>query len=58
MAGNSKVEQVSFIVNTSLLGGPGWIDDLAVIGGVGIVAIIVLLLIVRREISFEEWWSG
>jgi len=58
IVGNSKVEQISFTVNTSLIGGPGWIDDIAVIGGIGIITVIGLLLIISRETSFEEWWSG
>jgi len=58
MAGNSKVEQVSFTVNTSLIGGPGWVDDIAVFGGMGIIVIIGLVLLSRRKMSMEEWWSG
>jgi len=50
--------EVEFTVNTSLIGGPGWIDYIAVIGGIVIIVIIGLLLIIRRQTSFEEWWSG
>lgn len=39
--------EVEFTVNTSLIGGPGWTDDIVVIGGNSTVIVISLLLISR-----------
>jgi hypothetical protein len=49
MAGNSKVEQINFTVNTSIIGGPGWADDITVIGGISLIIVISLLLILRKS---------
>ena len=55
VAGSSKVEKISFTVNTSLLGGLGWIDDVVIIGGVGITILIVVFLILRRTMPMKKW---
>ncbi len=39
--GLTKEESASFIVNTSLIGGPGWTDDIIVFGSVATAAVIV-----------------
>jgi hypothetical protein len=44
--------EVDFTVNTSFIGGPGWTDDMAVFGGIGIVATIGLIQIFRRKKKF------
>ena len=49
-AGNYKEAQIKFTVNTSLIGGPGWVDDITVFGGLGIVpAIIMAYFLIRRR---------
>jgi hypothetical protein len=50
-AGNSKIEQITFSINTSLIGGPGWTDDIALISGIGILGIAIYL---RRAQSFKN----
>lgn len=40
--------EVHFTVNSSFIGGPGWIDDIAVFGGIGLIAIASLILILRK----------
>lgn len=32
-AGLTQEDFIRFIINTSLLGGPGWIDDTVILGG-------------------------
>ena len=49
-AGNYKEVQIMFTVNTSLFGGPGWIDDIIVFGGIGIAsAIAMVYFLIRRR---------
>jgi len=38
-----------FTTNTSFIGGPGWIDDIVVFGGIGVIAAIGLFLILKRK---------
>ena len=45
VVGNLEVEQINFTVNTSLIGGPGWIDDIAVIGGIGITLVSLFIFL-------------
>lgn len=40
--------EVEFTVNTSLIGGPGWTDDLVVIGGFIILIVISLFMTFKR----------
>lgn len=52
--GNSNEDQVSFTVNTSFLGGPGWIDDLAIFGAlIGIVAISIFFIIKKMRTQVQ-----
>lgn len=44
-AENSKEITISLVVNTSLLLGPGWIDDIILFGGISMLAIILLYLL-------------
>lgn len=48
-AGNTNEAQISFNVNTSLIGGPGWIDDLVVFGTVVAIIMLTLFLVRRRR---------
>jgi len=53
-AGLTQIASVNFIVNTSLVGGPGWIDDAAVLGGIITVAalgIAIYILKFRKKAS-------
>lgn len=53
-AGLTQVASVKFIVNTSLVGGPGWIDDATVLGGIiTLVAlgITMYILKIRKKTS-------
>ncbi|MCP8304042.1 MAG: hypothetical protein H3Z50_01010 [archaeon] len=47
-AGNSKEAIADFTVNTSLILGPGWVDDILVFGGITVIASLVIYLIVRK----------
>ncbi|PVX24075.1 MAG: hypothetical protein CW716_10820, partial [Candidatus Bathyarchaeum sp.] len=48
-ANNSIQVQINFSVNTSLIGGPGWIEEIAVLGAVGVAVLVaVAVFIVRR----------
>jgi hypothetical protein len=49
--GLSKEDSVSFIVNTSLIGGPGWTDDIIVFAAIAVAFILVIagVLTVRRR---------
>jgi hypothetical protein len=40
---------VEFIMNTSLLGSPGWLDDIAIIGGLGLVIVSFSLVLRFRS---------
>ncbi|MCP8323150.1 MAG: Ig-like domain-containing protein [Candidatus Methylarchaceae archaeon HK02M2] len=51
-AGNSKEASVSFTVNTSFIFGPGWIDDIVVLGGIAAIAVIVIYLIIRKWMPY------
>ena len=50
-SGNSKEYSITFTVNTSLIGGPGWTDDMAVLGGIGIIALVGLIVVMRWKKS-------
>ena len=47
-AGNYGLSRIDFVVNTSLILGPGWFDD-AVVFGSAIAALIVALLLLLRK---------
>lgn len=49
----SQTASINFIVNTSLIGGPGWIDDIAIFGGVtvAILGIVGYLRIRKRTLK-------
>jgi len=49
-AGNEKQDKVNFTVNTSLIGGPGWIDDIIVLGGIVTAMFVVVLIILKRRV--------
>ncbi|MCP8314073.1 MAG: pre-peptidase C-terminal domain-containing protein [archaeon] len=50
-ADNSKIELVNLTVNTSLLLGPGWMDDIMIFAIIiiAIVVIVVAIVLVRRR---------
>ncbi|MGQ9718373.1 MAG: Ig-like domain-containing protein [Nitrososphaerales archaeon] len=50
-ADNSKISLVNFTVNTSLLLGPGWMDDIIIFAIIiiAIVVIVVAIVVVRRR---------
>ena len=48
-AGLSNEAQVNFTVNTSLIGGPRWIDDAAVFSAAGVCLVLVTFLLVKRR---------
>jgi len=47
-AGNSKEAIAKFTVNTSLILGPGWIDDILVFGGITAIASLIIYIVVRK----------
>ncbi|MCJ7761422.1 hypothetical protein MUP59_09835 [Candidatus Bathyarchaeota archaeon] len=49
IAGNSKEYSITFIVNTSLIGGPGWVDDAEVFGGLAAALLIAITLILKKK---------
>lgn len=54
-AQNTEEAAISLSVNTSLLLGPGWIDDIAVFGGISLVIIIGVFyfFVIRRRINTQ-----
>ncbi len=46
-AGNSNVARIDFVVNTSLIGGPGWFDD-AVVFGLVVVVVVAVVVLIRK----------
>jgi hypothetical protein len=49
-AGNSRQTRINLVVNTSLIGGPGWTDDMIVFGTiVAVAAIAIGLFLIRRH---------
>jgi len=48
-AGNYKQARIVFSVNTSLIGGPGWIDDIFIIGTISFVVAIILVSLLKRR---------
>lgn len=49
--GLSNEESLNFIVNTSLIGGPGWTDDIAVVGLVIIAAVITTYFLTEKKLK-------
>lgn len=47
--GLAEEDFVSFIVNTSLIGEPGWIDDIMIFGGIGCFIIIAIVVFIARR---------
>ncbi len=48
-AGNSAFLLVNFVINTSLLGGPGWLDDALVFGAVGVGIVVAIGFFLRSR---------
>ncbi|MGD2067014.1 MAG: hypothetical protein PVI43_07610, partial [Candidatus Bathyarchaeota archaeon] len=48
-ANNSIQVQIHFSVNTSLIGGPGWIEEIAVLGAVGVVVLVAIAVFIIRR---------
>lgn len=49
-AGNSRQTQIHLVINTSLIGGPGWTDDIMIFGTISICVLIALgLFFVKRR---------
>jgi len=47
-ANNYQEVQINFSINTSLIGGPGWVDEAIVFGGISIVVAIAIGLCVKK----------
>jgi len=50
--GNVKEAFVSFVINTSLIGGPGWIDDAALFGLIIVAVLGAITYAVKRKKKF------
>lgn len=48
-AGNYKQARIYFSVNTSLIGAPGWTDDIVIFSLIGIVIVITLVFLLERQ---------
>ena len=48
-AGNVKEESVEFIVNTSLIGSPGWTDDTIVFSAIAAIIIGLIAYLIKRR---------
>lgn len=49
-AGNCWQAQIYLVINTSLIGGPGWIDDVIVFGTIGLVVLISIgLFFIKKQ---------
>jgi hypothetical protein len=55
IAGNSKETKVSFTVNTSLIGGPGWVDDVALFGVTCLLTVIALTVILHKRRQLTQF---
>jgi len=49
MAGNNQEAQIKFTVNTSLIGGPGWLDDIVVFSAIGIASTLTIAFILIKR---------
>lgn len=54
VAGNYREVYVDFLVNTSLIGGPGWVDDIVIFVVMGVIAVLAISLFIRKR---SERWS-
>ena len=48
MAGNVGESQVEFTVDTSLIGKPGWIDDITLFAGIAAIATVLAVYLSSR----------
>jgi len=48
-AGNIKEESIEFIVNTSLIGSPGWTDDAIIFSAIAAIIIGLIAYLIRRH---------
>jgi len=46
-AGNTNQETTKYIMNTSLIGGPEWTDDIIIFAGIIIIIVVVLIYILK-----------
>jgi hypothetical protein len=55
-AGNSKQSRIDLVVNTSLIGGPGWTDDIITFGTISVCILIALgwFFIKRRKSKYAK----
>jgi hypothetical protein len=49
-AGNHKVVRIIFTINTSLIGKPGWTDDIIVFGSISLIAATIIVLLLERHV--------
>ena len=49
IAGNIAEEEFTFVVNTSLIGGPGWIDDIIVFSVTTFIIVVIAYLVKRKN---------
>lgn len=52
-AGNYKQARIIFSVNTSLIGEPGWADDIIIFSAISIMVVTVLVLLLERQIKTQ-----
>ncbi len=50
-AGNLKQARIVFVVNTSLIGEPGWTDDMIVFSTISIVVAMIVVFLMERQIK-------
>ena len=50
-AGNFKQARIVFSVNTRLIGGPGWADDMIILSTISIVVAIILVFLLERQMK-------
>jgi hypothetical protein len=50
-AGNSKQTRIVFTVNTSLIGKPGWTDDIIIFSTVSIAVTIILVFLLEKQMK-------
>lgn len=47
--GNVRETQTDFSVNTSLIGGPGWVDDALFFGAVSVVIVLIAVIVLSQK---------
>ena len=52
---DASSSEVHFTVNTSLIGGPGWIEEIVLIGGIGIALVSVFIFLRVKNSKHSIW---